>query len=572
MINEAINRILTYEIVYLFTLIFSIMFLVYIVVNVKNNKIRSFYIAIHILILIVLFSNMIILISPTIIILNIFVLIKYLTLSIYCIVFIAFCVFYVYNKKVNLFYLLLLSILPIATLIVILTNPSHGLFYSELSLTALKPNILFYVNSIIYDVYIIIGLIIFVSKKGIKVTLKQKKVNFYFFILVSIILISKLYFYLLASEANYNVTLVIANISIIIFGYLIFISKFFNIEAYGIDKAINNLLESIVILNKEKKVIDVNRSFTNLMKKAYPNEIENAKDKMKSYQLLLNEKSLLPEKGDEDYKCIELENKDSIYLNIIESITYDKKNNITGYILIFRDISEYIFVKEKLESKNIELAKTRIKLENHINDIKTIDSLEKRNRLAKELHDILGHTLTVTNLKLHYCINEFEVNEDKTKTNIKEIKGIVEEGIKELSKSIGLEEIFETVSLLRLRQELVKLASNVRFNGINIEVTVKGIYKMIPMKHYNALYRICQEAITNAIRHSEAENVYIIIKESENEININIFDDGNGCEALIKGNGLSGMEQRIKELNGEINFRNINGEGFYIKASIGKMS
>jgi len=229
-------------------------------------------------------------------------------------------------------------------------------------------------------------------------------------------------------------------------------------------------------------------------------------------------------------------------------------------------------MKEKLEAKNIELTKTRIKLENHINDIKTINSLEKRSKLAKELHDILGHTLTVTNLKLQYCINEFEKDEDTTKKNISEIKNIVVEGIKQLSDSIVSEEIYEMVSLLRLRQELIKLVDNIGIDGISIEVTVKGIYKMIPMKYYNALYRICQEAITNAIRHSKAENVYIIIKDLGNGISLNIFDNGNGCEVFHKGNGLSGMEQRIKELNGKINFRTIEGEGFYINAIIDKMS
>jgi signal transduction histidine kinase len=99
-------------------------------------------------------------------------------------------------------------------------------------------------------------------------------------------------------------------------------------------------------------------------------------------------------------------------------------------------------------------------------------------------------------------------------------------------------------------------------------VTVKGIYKMIPVKYYNAIYRICQEAVTNTIKHSQAENIYIIIRNDDKKIDINIFDDGIGCNSLKRGNGLSGMEQRVRELSGSIKFTSVENEGFYIKANM----
>jgi len=113
--------------------------------------------------------------------------------------------------------------------------------------------------------------------------------------------------------------MVIANIALIIFGYLLFLSKFFNIEAYGIDKAINNLVEGIVLLNNDKNIIDINESFVKMIEKAYPKEISDSKNIIKTYQLLLNKKKLFPNKEDLGYKNIEMENNESLYLNVKES-------------------------------------------------------------------------------------------------------------------------------------------------------------------------------------------------------------------------------------------------------------
>ncbi|MBN2852360.1 MAG: hypothetical protein JXQ23_06450 [Clostridia bacterium] len=562
-----INKILSYETMYIIVLTFSLAFLVYVILNVKKSILKELYISLSILLLVVLLCNAFILISSSVNFTFTVYLVKYIAISVTSVLFINFVYFYNNNKFLHPVYTVLLSLVPLFTFLAILTNPIHLLFFSTMNFKIATPGILFYINSFVNDILLVTGLLLFTSKQK-KTEKDKKKESTYFMLLMSGILLTKSIYNLLGGSFEYNVTVALANIAVIIFGYVLFVTRFFDIEAYGIDEAINNLKESVVILNREKKIIAVNKSFETLVKKAYPEEIKESRDLIKSYQSILDKKSLLPNQEDNEYKNIESGEDDNIYLNVVESSTYDKDGNITGFILIFRDISEYIEIQEALQIKNIELTKTRIKLENHINDIKTVDSLEKRNRLAKELHDILGHTLTVTNLKLQYCINNFDNDIAKTRENINEIKTIVEKGINQLSISIDAEEVFESVSMLRLRQELLKLASSVSSDKLSIEITVKGVYKMIPVKYFNTLYRICQEALTNTLRHSHAENVYIIIRADDHRIDLNIFDDGSGCTNLLKGNGLSGMEQRITELNGKITFKSVEREGFYIKASI----
>lgn len=82
------------------------------------------------------------------------------------------------------------------------------------------------------------------------------------------------------------------------------------------------------------------------------------------------------------------------------------------------------------------------------------------------------------------------------------------------------------------------------------------------------IYRICQEALTNSIRHGKARNISIVLRFSISMIKILIIDDGVGCSELHEGFGLSGMKQRIKELNGKIEYGSGGENGFSIFAEI----
>lgn len=568
-ISLSLSQIISLEVIYTIILIISLFFMIYILVNAKESTLRNYYVGLSSLLLLSLFATILLVLASSVNLIYVLVIVKYLAISITSVLFISFVYYYMTDRLLNPVIIILLSLYPLFTFLLILTNPVHSLFIGDMSIGVITGNLFYYINSSITDLYIFVGIIIFIIKRG-----NQSKTtslnNITILIALFIILVGKSVNYLLIDNLIVNFFVAVASVYMILIGYYLFTNKLFDIESFGIDKAINNLQEGVVILNKEKKIITSNQSFRDLLKKAYPDAVKD--DSNISYQKLLELKNLLPGNQIEGKHNLEGEQEDQVYVNVVESTTYDYHRNITGYILIFRDISEYITMQEDLQTKNVELTKTRVRLENHINDIKTIDSLEKRNELAKELHDILGHTLTVTNLKLQYCIDTFDQNDETTLNNIQAIKEIVRKGMNQLSKSIDEEQVYESVSLLRLRQELLRLCENVENSGLKTEVTVKGIYKMIPVHVYNAIYRVCQEAMTNVLRHAKAENIYLIIIYKDDQLSLNIFDDGEGNSSFEKGNGLSGMEQRIQELKGRITFTSIEDEGFYIKASIPLLS
>jgi signal transduction histidine kinase len=85
------------------------------------------------------------------------------------------------------------------------------------------------------------------------------------------------------------------------------------------------------------------------------------------------------------------------------------------------------------------------------------------------------------------------------------------------------------------------------------------------MQHYkNTIYRICQEALTNSLRHGKATNVSIILRLSDDMISLYIIDDGVGCKNIKKSIGLSNMENRVMELGGKISFGSDGEKGFNI--------
>lgn len=105
-------------------------------------------------------------------------------------------------------------------------------------------------------------------------------------------------------------------------------------------------------------------------------------------------------------------------------------------------------------------------------------------------------------------------------------------------------------------------------SGQNVTLTFQGTPAVIPHKIHEAAIRLCQEAVTNAIRHGNAEKIDIIIRMSLEHLELYIIDNGAGCNEIKKGFGLRGMEERIIfDLKGVLSFGSLD-KGFAVSAVI----
>lgn len=209
-----------------------------------------------------------------------------------------------------------------------------------------------------------------------------------------------------------------------------------------------------------------------------------------------------------------------------------------------------------------ELLDTNKQLQLYSDEIRQLTMVEERTKIARDLHDTLGHDLTGLIMQMEITSRLFNNNQlvegmDNLEKAKKSARASLSK-VREILSTLKDEERTEWThkSLYQLVEEFQKKTN------IEIECIISGYSSLNPDMGVS-LYRIVQEALTNSARHSKSEKILIQFIYKENEIAFNIVDNGNGNGVIIKGNGLKGMEERVALMGGEITFEN--NKGFRIK-------
>ncbi|MBQ9983473.1 MAG: sensor histidine kinase [Lachnospiraceae bacterium] len=183
----------------------------------------------------------------------------------------------------------------------------------------------------------------------------------------------------------------------------------------------------------------------------------------------------------------------------------------------------------------------------------------ERNRIAQEVHDTAGHTLTMIQsyMKLARIANE-QAQTEQVSEYLEQARELTGKGIKELRESINRlrqEESYELVT-----QGVMQLANQVK--EMTVEVTVKGE----DSERYSHLSRIVydcvRESITNSLKYASAKKLEIVLRFDDNSVEVVIADDGKGCSEITDNNGLRGIRERVEGNGGSVRFISGEGEGF----------
>ena len=242
-----------------------------------------------------------------------------------------------------------------------------------------------------------------------------------------------------------------------------------------------------------------------------------------------------------------------------------------GYVCIIHDDTDIVALIHALEDKNRQLEEMNTNIKQLLADIERMTVQKERNMLAKEIHDVLGHSL---NYALHVLeSNRIIVDKDPERAieRLRQAVIHIDRGLGEIRADF-LNETNPNTSLdsfVPFSQELKRMVQKYKDIGLGAEIAALDDLSGYSEQLFRTLYRICQEAITNAVKHGAANQVIISIKKAGDSAVLRIVDDGAGCAAVIKGGGLSGMEARVRELGGVILFSGFeDGRGFQIQASI----
>lgn len=213
--------------------------------------------------------------------------------------------------------------------------------------------------------------------------------------------------------------------------------------------------------------------------------------------------------------------------------------------------------RDELAEVNAHLLATRSLLEAGARD-------GERLRLSRELHDVAGHSLTALKLNLELALR---LPEPERAAKV--------EAARELADAL-LEDIRAVVGQLR-RHDGVDLAPSLRalvrrVPGPRVALEIEPELRVADMAQAEALLRCVQEGLTNALRHSGASRIGILVRREAGAVRVEIQDDGQGRVAITPGHGLTGMRERIEEAGGRLDVETEPGRGFRIRATLPQVS
>jgi signal transduction histidine kinase len=199
----------------------------------------------------------------------------------------------------------------------------------------------------------------------------------------------------------------------------------------------------------------------------------------------------------------------------------------------------------------------------------------ERLALARDLHDALAHTTTVITLQAHVAR---EALEDADLASVRAALGVISAASGEANR-----ELRNTVTLLRQPSDVAprspaggisrldELAAATAESGLPVAVHVQGVPVPLPSTVDSTAYRIVQEALTNAVRHSGAGRVDVVVGYAASAVTIVVRDDGRGFEQVDAGpgHGLAGMRERAELLGGTLTAGTLAaGQGFEVRATL----
>lgn len=279
------------------------------------------------------------------------------------------------------------------------------------------------------------------------------------------------------------------------------------------------------------------------------------------------------------YDLISLETYLGYYQSDVRSVLLGIKNVITSLntfvfliymiwlVRIQMDEKERILeLNNQLNNANNELQEANIQLENYAIESVKMAEMKERNRLAREIHDTLGHALTGIITGIEACTTLMDVAPEATKEQLKAIAEVARQGITDVRRSVNALRP-DALEKSGLENALVTLVKEMRSaTSAEIEYNFKTSLNCFSDDEEDIIYRIVQECITNSIRHGKANKINIYIDREFNLLSILIKDNGTGCKKIKKGFGLHHMEERLDMLHGSLDYNGT--DGFTVEAKI----
>jgi signal transduction histidine kinase len=223
--------------------------------------------------------------------------------------------------------------------------------------------------------------------------------------------------------------------------------------------------------------------------------------------------------------------------------------------------------RERAEQLMAELEEANAQLAAYATQAQELAMTQERNRLAREIHDNLGHTLTIVNVQLEAAKAVMDSDPDRAWDAIDKAQEMAKKGLTDVRESVAaLRE--SPLSNRTLREAIASLVEESQSSGIVSEFKVSGEARALENKVALALYRAAQEGLTNVRRHARASRVDVLLDFQPGEVRLEVRDNGVGATETAGGFGLLGIRERMHLLGGRLEIHTGPGQGFRLTASV----
>ncbi len=214
-----------------------------------------------------------------------------------------------------------------------------------------------------------------------------------------------------------------------------------------------------------------------------------------------------------------------------------------------------------------ELEESHRQLQTYADQVAELATIEERNRLARDIHDSLGHYMTVINVQLEKAIVFRDRNPDEADEAVRESKRLASEALQEVRRSVSA--LRSTAGPFSLTEALQELVDNMNAAGqFTIALDIQGNEAGYSRQTLSTLYRAAQEGLTNIQKHAQASQVTVRVRLNAQEADLSIADNGQGFDPAIlaemKGKshyGLQGVRERLELIRGSLKLESVPGKG-----------
>jgi signal transduction histidine kinase len=199
---------------------------------------------------------------------------------------------------------------------------------------------------------------------------------------------------------------------------------------------------------------------------------------------------------------------------------------------------------------------------------------EEQARVAREVHDVVAHNLSVIVVQATAADAVFATDPADARRAVRTIGMTARQALDELRSVLGVVRIGEERSpefppqptLARLEP----LLDQVRSAGLSVDLMIDGDQHELPSSLQSSAYRIVQEALTNTLRHADANRATVTLHFAPDALELEVVDDGNAAAASngVGGRGLIGMRERAAAFGGTVETEHIDTGGFRVVARL----